>query len=647
MEPLKSSEYGSFRTHVHPAKYGAWRNVLHGMGIAVVALAGLAWWTPRLYPGAHTEIIIQSEFSWDQITPSQSLVYHDCFDGFQCARLEVPMDYNRSDGQGRRFAIAITRLPAKVPVTDSRYGGAVLTNPGGPGGSGVAQVLVSGKALQKTVDSENDPGIVDPESASRDKYFDIIGFDPRGVNNTTPGFSCFPHLFAQRNWELQVAAEGTLGSAEDAFWHNWARSTALNTGCAANLSTPPRDGEEALGEHLNTPPVARDMLEIVERHGEWRAEQGLLEQRQQDHMHGYDPGQSIVARTRWQQGREKLLYWGRSYGTVLGSTFATMFPDRIHRAVLDAVVDADKYYFGEGPNAVEDADAIFDQFTRYCHAAGGDVCPFYVQGGPAAIKKAYLALEEALYNRSLPVPASATRGPEVVTWSDLKIILRIALYQPLYGFPQLAEIATELSLGSGAALADFKVGGRSPSCPSDQCLQAGPWSAECQVSGHNEAYSSTAILCADAEYLQDADEEEFKRSWASLQEDSAMLGDYWASLLMSCVGWKLKPKWKLTGPFAANTSHPLLFVSNTLDPVTPLRSARKMSENFPGSVLLQQDSEGTGELPPSGVVCKADVKPILGASPSTQEGGMSAEDQKLYKALMEDAQRVAIARLPL
>lgn len=55
----------------------------------------------------------------------------------------------------------------------------------------------------------------------------------------------------------------------------------------------------------------------------------------------------------------------------------------------------------------------------------------------------------------------------------------------------------------------------------------------------------------------------------------------------------------------------------------------------------------TGELPPPGVVCKADVKPILGASPSTQEGGMSAEDQKLYETLMEDAQRVAIARLPL
>jgi hypothetical protein len=40
------------------------------------------------------------------------------------------MDYHRENGQGRQMAIAIARLPAKVPVTDSRYGGAVLINPG-------------------------------------------------------------------------------------------------------------------------------------------------------------------------------------------------------------------------------------------------------------------------------------------------------------------------------------------------------------------------------------------------------------------------------------------------------------------------------------------------------------------------------------
>ena len=67
MDPLKASEYGSFQAHVHPAKYGAWRNVLHGIGIAVVTLAGLAWWTSRFYIGANTEIDVHSEFSWEQV----------------------------------------------------------------------------------------------------------------------------------------------------------------------------------------------------------------------------------------------------------------------------------------------------------------------------------------------------------------------------------------------------------------------------------------------------------------------------------------------------------------------------------------------------------------------------------------------------
>jgi hypothetical protein len=70
-------------------------------------------------------------FSWEDITPSKSLEYRDCGDGFQCTRLEVPMDYNRTDTtQGRTFALALVRIPAKVPIDDHRYGGAMLINPG-------------------------------------------------------------------------------------------------------------------------------------------------------------------------------------------------------------------------------------------------------------------------------------------------------------------------------------------------------------------------------------------------------------------------------------------------------------------------------------------------------------------------------------
>ncbi|KAF5861315.1 hypothetical protein ETB97_000431 [Aspergillus alliaceus] len=617
----------------------------------------------------HVDGVDRSEFSWDQITPSSSLQYHDCFHGFQCARLEVPMDYHRPDGKGSGVAIAITRLPAKVSVTDPRYGGAVLINPGmyltngldeqlvtrslgGPGGSGVFQVLQVGRALQTIVDAETDPTIEEQETP--DRYFDIIGFDPRGVNNTTPGFSCFPNIFSQKNWELQAQAEGMLGSSEGSFMRSWQRSIALNTGCSATLTTVSGTGD-ALGEHMNTPPVARDMLEITERHAEWRERQGRVEQNRRDRVLGYDPTQSIIKRTTWKRGQEKLLYWGRSYGTVLGSTFATMFPNRIDRAVLDAVVDVEWYYGGGkqgGSSGVVDADAIFDRFTVYCDQAGAEGCPFYVRGGPSAIKEAYLQVESALYNASFPVTATHMRGPEVVTWTDLKIAQRVALYQPLATFPLLAQYVNGLAHGDASAMADAKTRLRSPSCPTLGCNDAGPWSIACQVPTENELYASVAILCTDVDQFATMDQAELKRFWYARREESIAIGDYWASLAMGCVGWNVTAKWKLPGPYGGHTSHPLLFVSTTLDPVTPLRSAQKMSQSFPGSVVLQQDSEGhstaaapslcvsqlirqyfqTGSLPAPDTVCEPVLRPFIG---KVGMSDFSGSDQKLWGAMLE------------
>lgn len=91
--------------------------------------------SPKSGPGQNsgpqfTSSHVEAPFSWDEITPSFMLDYQDCGDGFQCARLQVPMDYNRTGADDRTFALAVVRIPAKVPVSDSRYGGAVLINPG-------------------------------------------------------------------------------------------------------------------------------------------------------------------------------------------------------------------------------------------------------------------------------------------------------------------------------------------------------------------------------------------------------------------------------------------------------------------------------------------------------------------------------------
>lgn len=149
-------------------------------------------------------------------------------------------------------------------------------------------------------------------------YFDIIGFDPRGVNNTTPQFSCFPNLLAKVNFGLQAEADGLLGSSTDSLMRNWQRAAALSQSCSEVLLARGDNNAtgEALGEHLNTVPVARDMLEIIERHAEWREKEGLKRQREEDKVIGYDAEQKIAVRTRWARGQEKLLYWGRSYGTV-------------------------------------------------------------------------------------------------------------------------------------------------------------------------------------------------------------------------------------------------------------------------------------------------------------------------------------------
>jgi len=76
---------------------------------------------------------------------------------------------------------------------------------------------------------------------------------------------------------------------------------------------------------------------------------------------------------------ERLSYLGFSYGTVLGATFAALYPEKIDRMVLDGVVDDRQYYDAEKDPAfdVGDIDEALQICFEACHDAGPEACAFW------------------------------------------------------------------------------------------------------------------------------------------------------------------------------------------------------------------------------------------------------------------------------
>lgn len=112
-------------------------------------------------------------------------------------------------------------------------------------------------------------------------------------------------------WFNDVAAQGIPGSSDTAFEQAWVRHEMLSKSCS-EVGTA--DGGPALGEFVNTASVVHDMVEIIERLGEWREKEAgrLL-------AHAATSSKlsaEVLARTAWQKGKEKIQYWGFSYVSV-------------------------------------------------------------------------------------------------------------------------------------------------------------------------------------------------------------------------------------------------------------------------------------------------------------------------------------------
>ncbi|TGO09418.1 hypothetical protein BTUL_0166g00160 [Botrytis tulipae] len=572
------------------------------------------------------------------ITPSSKLSFRSCYRSFECARLEVPLDWNNQSTDLRRVAIALIKLPSKVHASDPRHGGSIIINPGGPGGSGINLSRNQARHLQTIVDSPSNPDDTS-NTETTNKYFDIVSFDPRGTGFTTPSFICFPDAAQRMNWNIASDAEGLLGSSSVAFKLMWARKHALADACYTRMSVD-ENGEDGLGAHMNTPVVAMDMKAIVEALSRSR-EESLIRDRE------YTKSSQIGS-------VNKIQYWGFSYGTLLGTTFAAMYPGFVGRMVLDGVVDADRHYAGTWDGNLEDADAIINKFSEYCFEAGPERCALYSSRGSEYIHDLLDDIIASVTDAPIPVSISDVRGPEIITSSDVKGAVRLALYSPFEEFERLARIMYDISQGNGTLLADSKSTEYPWQNLQPSCCSSDPYSPYCFSPPIDYAEEVVgAISCSDGPDQTNMTATDFLEYWQRVRKESIYLGDRWAKNRMLCAFWKLRPKLTFPGPIEGSTSEPILFVSNTLDPVTSLaNSGQNMSKRFNGSRLLQQDSEGhlflstpsicsarivrqyfqTGALPEVGTICPVYDR-AFGLSGKGRSTAMKYGDDILLKAL--------------
>lgn len=248
---------------------------------------------------------------------------------------------------------------------------------------------------------------------------------------------------------------------------------------------------------MSTAPVARDIIEIFERHGEWREREAHRLLSEGDTIAPSEK-QAALARTAYQRGKEMVQYWGFSYGSILGATLSTMFPDRIKRAVLDGVSDSHDYMAGGWTTNLRDTDRLLAKFAEHCYEGGQQHCPIWHKGGPALIAENVQRIIAELRHHPLSLPGDSLIGPATVTYNDVKRLIRSIVYWPLNGFPELAQVLHELSQGNGTTLALWAQGQRPTlgEALSPDCQEDGPYSPAC-LHWEGDQTAGYGITCSD------------------------------------------------------------------------------------------------------------------------------------------------------
>lgn len=420
---------------------------------------------------------------------------------------------------------------------------------------------------------------MDSQGPDEEKYFDVLGWDPRGVGNTTPRHSCISNPVARQIWTSQEAAIGISLQDPEVFTNVFSRTRTFGQICASSDERTGLDKvnrNEHITRYLSTANVVRDMVEIIERHGEWRSKRA--ETLLSHHCRSQKDASTILARTAYRKGEEKLQFWGFSYGTLLGQTFASMQPHRVRRMVLDGVVDAADYARNDWLTNLHDTDSITALFATECYAAGPSRCSFYSNSTSAITSKLHILLSTI---QASPLPAFHDGVPYTITHSDVVILLFGLWYNPYFGFTAAANLLHDLASGDATFLALLKSFALSTTCSSAFAKE------------YDRDAATLAILCTDASPPANTTAA-FQARVSELRSQSEIFANRWAIIPLACTSFSqiVRAKWRFEGPFGADTSHPIFFISQSLDPVTPLRNAARATKLFPGSAMVEIGGAG-------------------------------------------------------
>jgi pimeloyl-ACP methyl ester carboxylesterase len=349
--------------------------------------------------------------------------------------------------------------------------------------------------------------------------YDWIGFDPRGVGASVPSLSCDPSYFSgdRPDYVPRTAA----------LEHTWLnRSKGYAAACG-------KFG--ALLDHLTTVDAAKDLDRI-----------------------------------RAALGRRQLNYYGFSYGTYLAQVYATLFPKRIRRMVLDSNVDPRRVFY----QANLDQDVAFERNVKIWFGWVARFDSVYHLGTTeAAVEKLWYQEKDALARH----PAGGVVGPD--EWTDIFLFA---------GYAQF--LWTDL----GSAFAGW-VHTRDPKPLIDEYVASdGP--------GDDNGFAVyNAVQCTDAPWPGLA--QTIHDNWEVYRRAPfETWGNAWYNA--PCLSWpgRSHQPVRVDGSGVGG----ILLIDETLDAATPFQGSLEVRRRFPHASLLAEPGGTTHANSLAGNACVDD-----------------------------------------